>query len=117
MFYTEEYLPEYDAPPDYFESRERIAKKGTIYYIYSYSTMYLYYYDESTGVSGKLCGKAECMHDNTDCNAYMPFSMNFQIYNGYIYWLEDGNALYRCDMTGNNREIVQYLVDERVIFR
>ena len=96
----------------YAESQGRVVKVDTVYYIYSYDTRFLYYYDENSGVSGKLCGKAECLHEDTSCNAYLGFTMNMQVYDGYIYWLESGHMLYRADLAGNGRELVRDLQKE-----
>ena len=108
-FNTDEYLPEDDVQKQFMESKGWLQKYNGVYYIYSYDTKYIYYYDEASRTSGKLCGKGECTHDTSDCNAYNPFIMNIQIYHGYLYWINTEGNLYRCDLTGNNREAVQKL--------
>ena len=111
-FNTEDYLLDFDEQMGFAESKGGIVKKDSVYYMYSYNTGYLYYYDEVTGTSGKLCGRAECVHDDMTCNAYLGHTMNIQVYDGYIYWLDGGHLFYRCDLDGNNRELVR---DFRVV--
>ena len=104
-FRTDEYLPGFDTQDQYAESWYNIARAEDVYYVIMNN--YLFYYDEATGMSGHLCGKAECMHNNESCNAYLGLVTGIQVYDGHIYWLENWGVLYRADLNGENREMVQ----------
>ena len=107
-FDTEEYLAAYDVPKEYLTGGVNIlARNDTVYYVNLGD--WLYYYDDQIGVSGRLCSKAECTHDNKNCNAYIGNVVSgLQVYDGHIYWI-NGSALTRVDLSGENREIVQNL--------
>ena len=103
-FRTEEELPGFDMQNEYAPSAGSVCRSGSVYYYYDMLKHYIYYYDESTGTSGKLCGKAECTHDTRECNAYSNGCI--QIYDGKLYFIGDTGGLYRMDLSGNNREFV-----------
>lgn len=103
-FRTEEDLPGYDMQTEYAPSSGSVCRSGSVYYYVDVLSHFIYYYDEASGTSGKLCGKAECTHDTSACNAY---SMgNVQIYDGKLYFMGEVGQLYRMDLSGNNREFV-----------
>ena len=61
------------------------ATEDTVYFT---SGDLIHYYDKTTGISGILCGKAECEHStatNSTCNAYIgSVSQKLQLYNGRL---------------------------------
>ena len=77
-FDTDVYLPDYDVQKEYVHSGGNFAKNGSIYYV-KVGT-WLFYYDEVTSTSGKLCGKAECLHNDKQCNAYIGDGVGLQVY-------------------------------------
>lgn len=49
---------------------------------------YLKYVDKDTGISGPLCGKAECRHNDETCNAYLGLIVkDIFVNDGRIYWV------------------------------
>ena len=90
-----------------------IAPNG-VYYIYksmvqsgpvSYS--YVLYCDHGSDTVIKLCGRADCSHDNPDCNACIEEGNNIYYHEGYLYAVsgrgDDGCSLIRMDMDGSDR--------------
>lgn len=73
----------------------------------------LWYYDKATGISGLLCGKPECTHNGTECNAYFVGS-ELSLYGGKIYSLKpfygSGCEVFSSDIDGSNRKTVIDLV-------
>jgi len=76
-----------------------IAKGDGGYYLTNFPS-YLMYFDESTGLSYPVCGKADCNHNNQNCNAFFGSSSDYErtatsnvtfspasvyFYKGYIY--------------------------------
>lgn len=64
------------------------ATEDTLYFT---SGDLVHYYDKSSGVSGVLCGKAECGHSTapgSGCNAYInSSSRNLCVYNNRLFWV------------------------------
>lgn len=79
------------------------------YYLFSTSNNYLHYYDKESGISGILCGKPDCDHSDTSCNAYFIGSGDLMFYDGYIYSVQQGNTLIRIKPDDTERETVQRL--------
>ncbi len=90
-----------------------IAPNG-VYYIYksmvqsgpvSYS--YVLYCDHGSDTVIKLCGRADCSHDNPDCNACIEEGNNIYYHEGYLYAVsgrgDAGCSLIRMDMDGSDR--------------
>ena len=54
----------------------------------------------------KLCGRPDCQHNNSDCNAFFPIGVNICYHNGYLYtyggktWSE---GLIRLNTDGSER--------------
>lgn len=80
---------------------------------------YILYSDNGSDMVIKLCGRADCTHDTTDCNAYVG-STCFAIscWNGYLYAVYEeyvesiGNhnlILCRMNLDGSNRVVVRDL--------
>ena len=63
-----------DSRQEYVRYQNRFAENnGIVYFENSYSMIgekadLMMYCELSTGISGPLCGKPECTHDNPDCN-------------------------------------------------
>ncbi len=75
---------------------------------------YVLYSDYGSDTVIKLCGRADCDHNNPDCNAYIDEGNNISYYEGYIYAVTGmggtmeghdgvGCSLIRMDMDGSNR--------------
>ena len=74
---------------------EVCATEDTVYFT---SGDLVHYYDKTTGVSGILCGKAECEHSTavgSSCSAYIgSISQELQLYGGRLYWIKrDGGSV------------------------
>ena len=113
QYATEEYLPAYDMQVNYSVNGTggRICKANDVYYYADQQSGYIYYYDEKSENSGKLCGKPECDHAANTCNAYIGvWASTMQVYDGYIYYISENGTLYRMDLTGNARESVMQFV-------
>lgn len=71
---------------------------------------YVLYSDYGSDTVIKLCGRADCDHNNPDCNAYINWGKNIYYYEGYIYAVsgdsDAGCSLLRMDMDGGNRMMV-----------
>ena len=71
----------------------------------------VHYYDKTTGISGILCGKAECEHstaNGSSCNAYInSISLELQVYNGRLYWIrmEDAVQIRSMALDGTDHRI------------
>ena len=92
------------------------ASSQTLYFLNKSggAGQYLAYADMNAEVTGILCGKAECLHDSSSCNAFLGshhLNSNICFYQDHIYWImlsgEDlSYRLYRMDMNGeNHREV------------
>ena len=93
-----------DMPLDYATSRGKVCKYQSVYYYEA--ERWIMYYDEQSQTSGKLCGKPDCTHEEITCNAYIPGFGRLQVYDGMLYFLGSMGALYRMDLSGNQRESV-----------
>ncbi len=85
------------------------------YYMDSYGE-YIKYYDIASDNEIVLCSKAECSHDNRECNAYLGGEYLYQVYfyKGYLYLLNisKGNIeLVRCKADGSGREALGELCE------
>ena len=65
-----------------------------IYYLQKdfsdFSNNYIWYCDHGSDTFVKLCGRADCTHDNADCNAYVYEGSSLSFYNGYLYVMSGG---------------------------
>ena len=70
---------------------------------------YLFYADHNSDSVIKLCGRPDCTHNTTECNAVFPEGdCGISYYGGHLYLTTYGigpeiMALYRMDPDGNNR--------------
>ena len=62
---------------------------------------WIMYMDRGSDTVIKLCGRPDCPHDTTDCNAFVDNAQYLNFYNGYLYVLtcgpiltEDGREMY-----------------------
>lgn len=74
---------------------------------------FVLYTDYGSDTVIKLCGRADCDHNNSNCNAYIAGGNNIYYYDGYIYAVSGmggtvegydgvGCSLIRMDMDGSN---------------
>lgn len=79
---------------------------------------YILYSDNGSDMIIKLCGRADCTHDSTDCNAYVGETcFAISCWNGYLYAVYeeyvgiDNHNLILCRMNldGSNRVVVRDL--------
>lgn len=86
-FDTEEPLKEYDVETQYAYIGMDMCETEAAYYGRDLLSEFYMYWDKQSGVSGKLCGKVECAHEDTSCNAYVrPSDSGLTVYEGYLYW-------------------------------
>ena len=104
--YTDDYLPNYDVQSAYSQMGGSVSRYDNVYYMKQDS--WLFYYDDESKASGKLCAKPECSHDNESCNAYVGAASGIQVYDSMIYWADITSSLniWRMDLSGNSREMV-----------
>lgn len=72
---------------------------------------YISYMDNSSDTIIKLCGRADCTHDNKDCNAYLPQAVEISFYRGYLFAMcgddPDGEfSLVRMEPDGSDHVTV-----------
>ena len=89
---------------------QTVSDRGT-YFIYSPEWMvdvtppspWILYKDHKSDTMIKLCGRPDCPHNTTDCNAYVPEAQSIHFYNGYLYVISSGPV-----MTGNNEGTAKF---------
>ena len=111
----EEYQEGYDYQK-YFTST-KICRSDQGYYFFR--TPYLFFFDETSGKTVKVCGLPDCNHNDSSCNAYfdpMLFNTNsIWFYNNqlYIEGAEEKNSkshfLYQLSLDGSKRKQICYL--------
>ena len=81
---------------------EVCATEDTVYFT---SGQLVHYYEKATGISGVLCGKAECEHSTaygSSCNAYInSISDDLCLYNGRLYW-RNYDTIYSMALDGTD---------------
>ena len=106
-FDTDEYLEGYDSGLLCYSSSRGCETPDAYYMV---SGRYLMFYDKASGISGPLCAKPECMHDTTDCNAFIDIPLGICYYDGRIYWVGNNGSgddcLYSCATDGSDRKEV-----------
>ena len=89
-----------------------------VYFLPAYtvtSEQYIMYVDDGSDQVIKLCGRADCTHENTDCNAYIKSGSDLSYYGGHLYVVtgEGGNSdqceLIRMQPDGSGREVLMDL--------
>lgn len=76
----------------YFPVVNAAETTDTIYFI-SFSEQYLKYTDKASGISGILCGKPECRHEDKDCNAYLDWTKALFVKEERLYWIASLDGL------------------------
>ncbi len=112
-FDTGDALPQYDHDKSWTHrlgGSDSCATEDTLYFAAaSNSRHYIYCCDLATGISGPLCGKAECPHNDERCNAYTKDkAVGLSVYDGKLYWItpfdeESNPAIYCMGLDGTNR--------------
>lgn len=111
-FDTDEFLPDYDAdlsfvqyfstgdfgPGGTYRSPVLCATDDTVYFFDGGSDLIMFW-DKATGISSPLCGRPECLHSGSSCNAYVQAPNGLRVYEGKLYWVGG-----RMDLDGTNRE-------------
>ena len=79
-------------------------------YGYDIGTGYLFYADHDSSQMIKLCGRPDCEHNTTDCNAALMHGLGgICYYDGYLYNTEAGDiasdivSLWRVNPNGSDR--------------
>lgn len=71
---------------------------------------FVLYSDYGSDTVIKLCGRADCDHSNSDCNAYIVGGNNIYYHEGYLYAVsgrgDTGCSLIRMDVDGSNHVTV-----------
>lgn len=92
-------------------TRHEVTSHG-FYYLYTDrygGGTYILYNDDGSDTFIKLCGRADCTHDNADCNAYIGGSKaDICYWDGYLYLFTENSAdestkLIRMNPDGSNR--------------
>lgn len=69
------------------------ATEDTVYFLTGVEGLNnhrLSYMDRATGYAGVLCGKPECTHAGSDCNAWVDSAIVLTVAEGRVYWAEMG---------------------------
>ncbi|MBQ9762125.1 MAG: hypothetical protein IJV82_03510 [Oscillospiraceae bacterium] len=66
---------------------------------------YILYVDHGSDQVIKLCGRVDCTHTTSDCNAYFYRGTHLSYYDGYLYVVAGDveRYMYRMDSDGSNR--------------
>ena len=115
-FDTDEFLPDYDSDPSFLQflgtyHRGLTQTNQTIYsFCQNKENDIIMYTDKSTGISGPLCGKPECLHSDDTCNAYVDgYCDGLDVYQGKLYWIDASLKIRRMNLDGTDRETVNEL--------
>lgn len=103
-----------DADPNFVRTTSRFCETDDAYYFILTSHLYQYiqYVDKESGVYGALCGKAECTHNKSSCNAYVTDWRLFTKYDGRLYSIDTNSTGYfLCSLNfdGTERKTVRKL--------
>ncbi|MBD5080566.1 MAG: hypothetical protein HDT44_02235 [Ruminococcaceae bacterium] len=65
---------------------------------------WLLYVDHTSDTIIKLCGRPDCTHTDSDCNAYFDSCMNICYYDGFLYTFNmDSKNVIRMNLDGTER--------------
>lgn len=90
----------------YFLKSENFNENGTMG-----TKHFIVYADHGSDTFVKLCGRIDCTHNSTDCNAYAPGDCTLTFYNGYLYIAtgshsDEGSQLIRMKPDGSDHEVL-----------
>ena len=116
-FDTDEFLPGYDSNTSFVQQASTCFGKAlcqtedTVYSCIGASGgTLIMYMDKATGISGPLCGKPECLHNSSSCNAYIArWTDGLSVYDGKLYWVDSRSTIMRMNLDGTDRETVDQL--------
>ncbi len=115
QYKTQEYLSEYD------QNRNlgfTFCSTDSAYYCNSERMSFgMRYYDKASGIGGALCGKPECLHNSSECNAFCAMPIGLSVYNGKLYWASKSfdcfeTALFCSNLDGTERKELFKLPEE-----
>ncbi len=119
-FDTDDPLPDYDAPLSFAQLGNSFghtmceSENGWYSELDGSRDNYIMYTDKKTGAVMPLCGKPECTHDSSSCNANIGGdALRLQMYDGALYCVMSGSVL-RMEPDGTKRETV-CTVDWKII--
>ncbi len=113
----------------YWSDRIHTVAASDYGYYYISDDGFLMYFDKNDKESIKVCAKADCNHDNIDCNAYLGekskydrqrrdddeeyFAANKQlyVYNGKIYMITSKGNLAEISLDGSERKTIVQVCD------
>ena len=85
---------------------EQFCETEDTVYFTGFNGQLVHYYEKATGVSGVLCGKAECEHSTaygSSCNAYInSISRNLCVYNNRLYWIGERETIKSMALDGTD---------------
>ena len=118
-FDTDEFLPDYDADPSFiqFLSTRPHSLCQTTDTVYSYigdgsHGGFILFTDKATSITLPLCGKPECLHSDSTCNAYVSrYADGLRVYDGKLYWVDGERQIIRMNPDGTDRETVAAITD------
>ena len=87
-FDTEEYLPQFDMQNEFSTWNPLCETEEQIYAIFPALSPFIYYYDKAAQVSGILCGRPECIHQDSSCNAYTMGTGGICLYEDRLWFIE-----------------------------
>lgn len=75
--------------------------------VYIMKNEYVYYLDDGMDILIPLCGRPDCSHNSSDCNAYVRDGGFITFYDGYLYafsgsFSEESCEIIRIDPDGSN---------------
>ena len=84
--------------------------------VYIMKNDYVYYLDDGMDILIPLCGRPDCTHQSSDCNAYVRDGGFITFYDGYLYafsgdFSEDSCKIVRMDPDGSNHVSVIDLLE------
>lgn len=107
----------------YYKAVLAAETADTIYYIGEFDT-FIKYADKATGVTGFLCGRPDCKHNDENCNAYTAVSGPDCLFTdaGRLYWVCDSIddfktcSLYSAAPDGTDRR-EELAIDRELLAR
>ena len=95
------------------------ATEDTVYFAYALDGKIgvpymeiIHFLDKATGIVSPLCGKPECLHNDSTCNAYTTNCYALSVYDGRLYWMEKPMTyspppgIYSAALDGTDRRMI-----------